>query len=294
MALLSIDRAAFDLNFDRRPFYIAHALGGHPLLELPAMAALSERLPRHVVEWNNDGSGAYGDIRPAKAPTLPCPETILRVGELPAWVLLREIEHDPVYRGLLDELLDEIEPLSESRRPGMCQREGFLFVSSRAAVTPFHFDPEHNFLLQIRGRKTVHMWDPMDRAVLPAAALDAHYAGVDGSTGNRKQLYREEFLERAWVLPLEAGQGLHFPLHAPHQVRTESDVSVSLSITFRSRESRVRETIHAANGHLRRLGVRPPEPGVSRLWDSAVRTGYRAASRARSLAGRVSRRLRLR
>jgi cytochrome P450 len=39
---------------------------------------------------------------------------------------------------------------SEPLAPGMCQREGFIFISSPGAVTPFHLDPEHNFLLQIK------------------------------------------------------------------------------------------------------------------------------------------------
>ena len=122
--------------------------------------------------------------------------------------------------------------------------------------------------------------------------IDAHYAKGPGSTGNRDQLYREEFLVNAWVLPLGAGEGLHFPLHAPHWVKTESETSISLSITFRSRRSKAHEAIHAANGHVRRLGMVPPEPGASRLWDSLAHAGYRGYRSARALAGRIRRRLR--
>jgi hypothetical protein len=153
----------------------------------------------------------------------------------------------------------------------MCQREAFLFVSSHEAVTPYHFDPEHNFLLQIRGRKTLHIWDAANRLVMPEAALDNYYAHV---SSNRDQPYRDDFLASAWVLPLNAGQGAHFPLHAPHWVKTESDVSVSLSITFRSRMSRNCEAVHTTNGHLRRLGIVPPVPGTSRFWDMTARVGY--------------------
>ena len=290
MQCLSIDRPMFDANFDRRPFYVTHELAAHPLLELSAMADLSERLPTHTVEWNAGGAGAYGRREQIKPPTLPCAETIRRVGELPAWVLLREIEHDPLYKRLLNDLLDEIEPLSAPLRAGMCQREGFLFISSREAVTPFHFDPEHNFLLQVRGQKTVHMWDPTNRWVLPASAIDAYYAGVHGISGNRNQPYREEFLANAWVLPLKAGQGIHFPLHAPHWVKTESEVSVSLSITFRSRQSKFREVVHAANGHLRKFGVTPPEPGTSLMWDVGTHVGFRGLRKVRGLVRRLRRR----
>ena len=295
---LSIDPATFATDFDKRPFYVEHDLRAHPLLELPAMAALSGRLYPSLVEWNSGHAGAYGKPDLIKPPTLPCKDTILAVGERPAWVLLRQIENDPPYKALIDELLDEIMPFSEQSRPGMCRRQAFLFISSCEAVTPYHFDPEHNFLLQVRGRKTVHMWDAGNRLVLPAAALDHYYANV---RSNRDQPYHDDFLASAWVLPLNAGQGVHFPLHAPHWVRTESEVSISLSITFRSRQSRYREAVHTANGHVRRLGVIPPAPGASHLWDIAAHFGffidrglrlcYSLLSKARRFASRVRTRI---
>jgi hypothetical protein len=268
---LSIDPVAFARDFDKRPFYLQHDLQAHPLLELSSMAALSGRLHPALVEWNSGHAGAYGKPDQIRPPTLPCKETILAVGERPAWVLLRQIEHVPLYKTLVDELLDEIKPLSEQMRPGMVQREAFLFISSHEAVTPFHFDPEHNFLLQVRGRKTVHMWDPGNRLVLPERALDDYYANV---RSNRDQPYRDDFLASAWVLPLNPGQGVHFPLHAPHWVRTESDVSISLSITFRSRLSRSCAAVHTTNGHVRRSGVEPPAQAPL-LWDICrAPTGY--------------------
>ena len=38
-----------------------------------------------------------------------------------------------------------------------CQREAFLFLSAPNSVTPVHIDPEHNFLLQIRGQKDMNV-----------------------------------------------------------------------------------------------------------------------------------------
>lgn len=296
---LSIDPATFATDFDKRPFYVEHDLRAHPLLELPAMAALSGRLYPGHVEWTSGDAGAYGKLdQIKKPPTLPCKETILAVAERPTWVLLRHIEDDPPYKALVDELLDEIRPFAEQSRPGMFQRQAFLFISSCEAVTPYHFDPEHNFLLQVRGRKTVHMWDAGNRLVLPEEALDYYYASV---RSNRDQPYHDDFLASARVLPLNAGQGVHFPLHAPHWVRTESEVSISLSITFRSRQSRYREAVHTANGHVRRLGVNPPAPGTSHLWDIAahfgyfadrgLRMGYNLLSKARRFASRVRTRI---
>ena len=283
-ARLSVDADTFVGNFDKRPFYVRHELADHPLLQLPAIAALSQRLPENLREWNTEKAGALAFTRPDTLKThhLSCHDTILRVAEEPVRVLLLQIEHDPLYKRLVDELLESIEPLSERMRPGMWQRQGFLFISSRSALTPFHFDPEYNFLLQISGRKTIFMWDPANRYVLPAAAIDDYYAGFgrDPRYSNREHAYRDEFMASAWRLPMEAGQGVHFPLHAPHAVMTESDVSISLSITFRTRRSKFHAMVHGANAHVRRHGIEPPAPGTSRLWDAVANFGYRAARKA--------------
>jgi len=293
VARLSFDPLTFAQNFDKRPFYVEHDLAGHPLLQLPAIAALSERLPKNLLEWNSGQVGAFTQPeRETPRRHLSCSETVLRVGEQPTWVLLLQIENDERYKRLVDDLLDGVESLSERIRPGMWQRQAFLFVSSRAAFTPFHFDPEHNFLLQVRGHKTVYMWDPSNRFVLPAAAIDNYYAGLgsgDPRYANRDQPYREEFMASAWHLPIKAGEGVHFPLHAPHAVKTESDVSISLSITFRTRRSQSNAMVHGANGHVRRLGVEPPLPGTSRLWDAAASVGFRGVRKGFALAKRLLR-----
>jgi len=274
---LTIDSSTFVGNFDKRPFYIEHNLQDHPLFELPAIAALAERLPKDVLEWNSEGVGTYENRDQAKA-KMTCAETILSVEKQTAWVLLLQVERDPRYRALLDEILDQVP------HPNQRERQGFLFVSSRASVTPYHFDPELNFLLQVRGQKTVFMWDADNRFVLPAPAIDAFYAG---NRGNRDQPYREDFLPSAWKLPLMAGQGLHFPLHAPHWVKTESDVSISLSVTFKSRQSEFRKRVHGINHYVRKFGIEPPAPGASMLWDVAANAGNYGARKMRKLLTRA-------
>lgn len=284
-ALLVVDPDTFAKNFDRQPFYVEHDLAKHPLLQLSAIAALSERLPKNLLEWHSGQVDAFSNPGSLKSHNLTCSDAILQVAEQPAWILLLQIEHDMLYKQLLDDLLDQIELLSKRTHPGMWQRQAFLFVSSRAAVTPFHFDPEYNFLLQVRGQKTIYMWDPSNRFVLSATAIDNYYAGIGGDSRyiNRNQPYRDEFMASAWQLPIKAGQGVHFPLHAPHVVRTESDVSISLSVTFRSRRSQFNAMVHGANGHLRRVGIEPPAPGTSRLWDIAANVAFRGLRKSVAL-----------
>jgi len=154
----------------------------------------------------------------------------------------------------------------------MLRREGFVFVSSPGAVTPFHLDPEHNFLLQIRGSKTVSMWDRDDRLVLPEIELEKFYDAFV----HRSLPFRDDFQTTAWVVRLEPGQGLHFPVAVPHWVQNGPEVSVSFSITFRSDGSRSRELVYRANAKLRKLGLSPTPPGRSILLDATKKNAFAA------------------
>jgi len=49
-AHLAVDPDLFAENFDRRPFYVKHDLANHPLFQLPAIAALSQRLPENLLD----------------------------------------------------------------------------------------------------------------------------------------------------------------------------------------------------------------------------------------------------
>jgi hypothetical protein len=286
---LTMDPATFKESFDRRGFYVHHNLADHPLLQLPAIAALSERLPPNLLEWNSEQDGAFTKPDLLKPHHMSCKDTILSVESQPARILLLQLENDPEYKQLMDDLLDDIEPLSEQLRPGMWQRQSFIFISSRSAYTPFHFDPDYNFLLQVRGHKTIYQWDPADRHVLPYSAIDRYYAGLgkDSPYANRDQEYRDDFMSRAKAYPMKSGEGVHFPLHVPHAVKTESDVSISLSVTFRTRASQFNAMVHGANAYVRRLGVTPPPPGRSRLWDVTANVGYRAVRKVGAVALRA-------
>jgi hypothetical protein len=212
-ARLSLDPAMFAENFDKRGFHLEHQLVGHPLLELLAIAALSQRLPANLLEWNAEQDGAFTEPNKLRPHHLSCADTILNLERQPARVLLLSIENDPPYRKLMDELLDQMEPLTQRSHPGMSQRQAFIFLSSKAAYTPFHFDPDYNFLLQIRGQKTIFMWDPLDRNVLPASAIDSYYAGAGSnpSYANRHQKYRDEFMQRRGVFPCAPGRAFTSP-----------------------------------------------------------------------------------
>lgn len=162
----------------------------------------------------------------------------------------------------------------------MLDGQGFIFVASPGSITPYHMDPEHNFLLQIRGSKEIRLFDPRDRGVLPAEALERFYGG-----GHRNMPYREEYEKRALFHELTPGRGLHFPVTAPHYVRNGREVSVSFSITFRTPDLEARARTHLFNAWLRRRGISPAPVGQHPRRDTLKSLAWRASRRiARALS----------
>jgi ribosomal protein L16 Arg81 hydroxylase len=279
--LLDIDAAAFRDNFSRRPFLIRHRLVGHPLLEVSRLLELAQALPEKFVEYN--AGNIPLSIDPDKTPRngLSVEETIRRIAECKSWMVLKYVEHDPAYRDLLERCLAEVRMHSEAILPGMGGAEAFIFVTSPGSVTPSHLDPEHNFLLQVHGSKRIYMCDPADRTVVSEEALERFYSG-----GHRNLNVDEASRAKAWTFDLRPGQGLHFPVTAPHWVVNGSEVSVSFSITFRTPDLDRRGMIYQANAALRKRGWKPAPVGQHPWRDRVKCLAYRTWRRARRLLGR--------
>ena len=279
-SLLQIDPQRFQERFDRQPFLVRHRLDDHPLFSLPRLIELARALPEDQVEYN------AGDVPVSLDPTrtprtgLSIDETIRRIEECRSWMVFKNVERDPAYRGLLDTCLDQVREHSESAWPGMGRREGFIFVSSPGSVTPYHMDPEHNFLLQVRGQKHVSLFDGEDRELLTERELEKFYA-----RGHRNLVFADANQQKAQVFALAAGDGLYFPVTWPHWVKNGSQVSVSFSITFRTASSDRREVLYRVNERLRRVGIRLPPVGHSELVDGAKYQAFRTLARAHRLFG---------
>ncbi len=278
---LVLDAAAFRDGFDRHPFRIGHRLEHHPLFELERLVRLGASHPPELVEYNA-GDVSIG-LDPARTPRtgLSVEETIRRIEGCRSWMVIKHVERDPEYRALLDATLEEVGALSEGIDPGMCEREGHVFVSSPGSVTPFHMDHEHNFLLQIRGTKTIRQWDRDDRSILAEEDLERFYDGA-----HRNLPYRDDFEAKARVFELTPGDGLHFPINAPHWVKNGDAVSVSFSITFKTPRALRRGALLRVNAKLRARGWKPSPPGLHPVRDAAKWGLFRVARGAKRLLGR--------
>jgi hypothetical protein len=282
--LLDIDAGAFAEHFNRRPFTIRHNLVGHPLMTLPSLLELSSRLPESNVRYNSADAQVSQAVYSAPKTGLSIQDTIRQIENCGSWMVLRFIEQDPQYRLLLDQCLDEVQELAEPLAPGMCRREGFIFITSPGGVTPFHMDPEYNFLLQIRGRKHASLLDGYDRSIVPDELLEKFISGDE-----HKHKFNDEYREKASNFTLSPGDGLHFPVNWPHWVKNGEEVSISLSITFRTIESERREMVYKVNHYLRKRAINPRPYGQSPLIDSAKFHAFRAARRTHSLVRLLTR-----
>ena len=255
---------------------LAHALPDHPLLTLEALATLAEALPGDSVEWNL-GALPIG-IDPGDVPRgeRSVGETIRAIDTSASWVVLKRIEQDPAYAALLREALGELAAIVTPRTGAMHQLEGFVFISSPDSVTPFHFDPEHNILLQLRGTKTMTVFPGSDERLLTAEAQEAFHLGQH----HRNLPWDDGFAALGEAVALAPGEAIHVPVKTPHWVKNGPVPSVSLSITWRSEWSYAEADARAFNRVLRRMGLRPQRPGA-----------FPAHNRGKALAWRAMRRL---
>ena len=157
---------------------------------------------------------------------------------------------------MLENLLAELRPLIETRTGRMLTAQGFIFVTSPGGVTPYHFDPEHNILLQIRGSKVMTQFPAGDACYAPDEVHETYHTG-----GARELAWREELAAGGREFAIGPGEALFVPVMAPHFVRNGPEPSVSLSITWRSEWSFAEADARAFNGLLRRIGLRPRRPG---------------------------------
>ena len=274
---LTIDPQAFADAMARRPCAVDHTLVGHPLLTLDAIADLADRFEGRVERHRAD----LPVVMPGGAPELDGPpsETVRGIESNGCWMVFWYLESVPEYKDLLDQCLDQVETYLPPEVGRAVRRECFLFLSAPNAVTPVHFDPEHNFLLQIKGRKDMHVTS-FGSELEQLGELERYFDGGDRNLGTMPA-GDETFV-------LQPGNGVYVPSFWPHWVQNGPEASISLSITFRTRESQRAERVHLFNAGLRRLKLSPRPPGTSMAGDRAkesawlaVRAPMRAARGAR-------------
>jgi len=267
------DRSSFTSAFPLRPFSIRHRLAGDPQFSLARIVDMVRELPRDHIEYNS-GQVAIGQD-PDSTPLVELnPEDVVRrIETAGAWMVLKRIEVLPAYRAVLEETL-----LSVARAQGHASLDaagfedirGFLFVSSPNSTTPFHVDAEDNFFVHMHGEKYFTVCDNRDGAVVPDEAIE------HAISKHRNVTYSEAFEARSTCYSLQPGEGLFVPYLWPHWVRTGSQYSISMAVTWKTRAVMRKNDIFVVNSLLRRMGFPQQPPGRNALADNVKLAAFRS------------------
>ncbi len=265
------DLGRFAALYPETPGIVAHTLVDHPLFALDALIGLAGRMRAVDVEYNRGDLPLGVDPAASIGNGLSIADTIRGIKENGSWMVLKFVEQDPDYRRLLSDVLANLLPVVEPATGRMLKQEGFIFVSSPDSVTPFHFDPEHNILLQVRGTKTMTVFPADDEAIVPGIEHERFQHG-----GHRNLPWRDDMATEGRAFALTAGEGIYVPVKAPHWVRNGASVSISFSVTWRSEWSYMEGDARGMNAMLRKVGLSPAAPRRYPARNLVKSVGYRA------------------
>ena len=261
----------FTGKFNRLPFLFNHNLANHPLFTLPRLLELAQETQRTHKEdlyYDVGKDVAIGTRWDAMGAPPPLEDAMERIQNNGAWISLHQAQRDPEYAILFDQCMAEFSTHTGlDFKKLMRVQDALIFITSPNRVTTYHIDRECNFLLQIRGSKTIHVFDQKDREVLPELEIERFWT-VD----NNAPTYKPELQDRATSLRLVPGNGVHIPVNAPHWLKNDDNISVSLSVNFTWHDSE-RANIYRANHLMRkffkRFDFQPLPPFQSPIQDTA-------------------------
>lgn len=281
------DDAAFQ-QFPLQPFRIRHELAQDPLLTLPAILDLVRELPGDRIEYNSGKAAINQDPDATPLVDLPPEEVIRQIETAGAWMVLKRVETHPAYMRLLRDALSSVssaQGFASLEDAGFFDLRGFLFVSSPRSITPFHVDSEANFFVQIHGEKYFNLYDNRDGSI-------ADEEQIEGTIARHRNLTLDPAHEAKGVRHhLDPGEGLFVPYQWPHWVETVDTYSISLALTWKTKDVLRRNDLLTMNAMLRDRGYPQRAPGVAPMAD-ALKVASLRAFKAVSAPLRRSERLR--
>lgn len=257
MTIVTVDASIARAKFLKEAFTLKHGLADHPLFKLQRLVELAKSMPRDRIEYNS-GKVAVG-VRPENVPKIDmaAEDVIQTIETANAWMVIKFVNEDPEYRALLAQFVEEANAAAGKSPSDYSDLEGYIFVSSAKATTPFHMDAEENILIQIKGDKFVRTFENADRRLVTEQAMEI------APSKHRNQPYEEWFEERATLHSLKPGDAVHMPYMIPHWVSTGDTYSISMAMTWKTPEVNRMNKIRWMNAALRQVGLPQHPPGIS-------------------------------
>jgi hypothetical protein len=271
----AVDPTSFTTAFPNLPFSIKHDLASHPLLTLPKIAELVRTLPGDRIEFNSGKAAINQDPNAVPLVDMEPEEIVRRIETAGAWMVLKRIETEPAYRVLVEAALWSVAAArghASLESAGFEDIQGFLFVSSPGATTPFHCDSEDNFFVHVHGEKFFHVYDNRDHTIASEAELE------HSAVKHRNVPYDPRFDDKGTCYSLLPGDGVFVPYQWPHWVRTGNSYSISLAITWKTKEVRRRNDLYIVNSLLRGMKLPQPPQGRKPVLDAVKLAVFRTGT----------------
>ncbi|MEW4365585.1 cupin-like domain-containing protein [Aliikangiella maris] len=239
-------------NLDKKPFKFSHKLRNHPALSLENLSKVLVNLPKGQVMYSkglDDLNANFDRAHIDQKNGLTIEETIENIRTSDSYIMVRSPEVDPSFKELYQDLIHDVEIVMNEKGVGNKAIEPmlFLFIASPNAFTPFHIDRYSTFLFQIRGSKQVAVFDQFDDGVVPAETRESF-----ADYGPLRPGWSESIDNRAHKFQFSPGEALHIPFIAGHYIKNgPEDVSISMSIIFRTKQSKVWLDAMSVNNRLR-------------------------------------------
>ena len=105
---LNLDAAEAKACLQHRPFVLDHNLSDHHLFKLEKLIDLAKRMPRDKIEYNSGKVAIDQDPDTTPQVDLEPAQIISEIETCGAWMVIKNVESDPAYKGLLSEFIGEL------------------------------------------------------------------------------------------------------------------------------------------------------------------------------------------
>ncbi len=259
-ARLEIDPASYSALYNNTPFGFQHNLHELDLFQFEAICDLADRYTGaspndyFVTGTSPKADAAFFDTEQI---VLKPVEAIRKLDDKPTRILLKRPEnYDVRFRTLMNGLIQQIRALPGGLGSQPIRRiQSSVFITSAAATTALHFDPEVAFFAQIEGDKDYHAYPP-DQVTEPE--LEAFYSRGRVSIGQLDMSKLNP--DQDHFFPLKAGAGFHQPQNSPHWVQTRAVRSISYSLVYETALDKQIGLTRAFNYFERKAGLNPAPP----------------------------------
>ncbi|MFM5906619.1 MAG: hypothetical protein ACKOPO_03370 [Novosphingobium sp.] len=254
----------------------SHDLAGNPLFTLDRLkevaCVLDTGNPKDAeVRMGGDDIDAEFDFADQSEGTVA--DAIDRLAQRNRWIMFGDLTRVPGYAEIVSELTASIAALIGRHGDEMISTNSFIFLSSPGAFTPYHFDAEHNILFHIGGNKKF--------ATCPLGApwLSPQQQELFFATNDNMLPWDPSWEAAASVQQMQPGDAIYVPYKVPHWVENGDEISVSLSIVWRTRECLYLDYATRFSAMMRRMGMNPAYDGSFPTRVGAKSMAWRAMQR---------------